>query len=282
MAEVQCPYLDVKDPSKVCDYKGIIELFNHHVLLWHTKTEAKKEVKQPRKTKRMETKPPKFMEKETREEFRRKQSEFLAYSKSDLLEGDEISDNLYLACDTPLKRRLLASSKIKGAIEKTETEVILSEMERICLPKLTMVVERQHFCRLEQEEDETINCFEDRVRSKARQCGFFKCKCEPYCKKCDYNREEDEIMTQLLCNMRDKDLQKELWRKEEAFNTLEKVLGAIRASEAATKNQTAAASQASGSAPSGSRNAQSKMKCFNGDKFRHGARNCPRRRYITL
>ena len=41
MAEVQCPYLDVKDPSKVCDYKGIIVLFNHHVLLWHTKTEAK-------------------------------------------------------------------------------------------------------------------------------------------------------------------------------------------------------------------------------------------------
>ena len=36
--------------------------------------------------------------------------------------------------------------------------------------------------------------------------------------------------------MRDKDLQRELWRKSTDFDTLEKVLGAIRASEAAAEN----------------------------------------------
>ena len=43
------------------------------------------------------------------------------------MEGDEIADNLYLACETPLKRRLLASSKInKESFKKTDSEVIIS------------------------------------------------------------------------------------------------------------------------------------------------------------
>ena len=44
--------------------------------------------------------------------------------------------------------------------------------------------------------------------------------------------------------MRDKDLQRELWRKSDEFNTLEKVLNVIRASEAAAQNQSAEAGQA--------------------------------------
>ena len=60
MAEVTCPYPDVKDPSKICDFKGIIEMFNHHVKGWHTKKEDVKEVKKDvKKNKRMEVKPPK-------------------------------------------------------------------------------------------------------------------------------------------------------------------------------------------------------------------------------
>ena len=79
--------------------------------------------------------------------------------------------------------------------------------------------------------------------------------------KCSFSREEDEILTLILCNMTDKDLHRKLWRKSEAFDTLDKVLGAIRASEPASENQTAAASHAaSGSAPVSN---QSKMKCFN-------------------
>ena len=52
--------------------------------------------KDVRKNKRMEVKPPKFLEKETREEFRRKQAEFKSYSERALLEGKEIADDLYL------------------------------------------------------------------------------------------------------------------------------------------------------------------------------------------
>ena len=48
-------------------------------------------------------------------------------------------------------------------------------------------------------------------------------------------REEDKIMIQILCNMKDKELQKELWRKADTIKTLDEVLGAIRASEAATE-----------------------------------------------
>ena len=78
--------------------------------------------------------------------------------------------------------------------------------------------------------------------------------------KCGFSREEDEILIQILCNVKDKELQKELWTKEETVKTLNEVLGAIRASEAAAENHSAMASQASGF---------SKMKFYNCDKFRH-------------
>ena len=95
--------------------------------------------------------------------------------------------------------------------------------------------------------------------------------------KCGFSREEDEILTQILCKMKDKELQKELWRKSEEYNTLDKVLGAIRASEAAAENQMAAASQAaSGSVSSGSN--VSKRKCYSCDKPGHEAKNCPSRK----
>ena len=72
MAEVTCPYPDVKDPTKICDYKGVLEMFNHHIKGWHTKKEDVKEAKKDvRKNKRMEAKPPKFLEREMREKFRR-------------------------------------------------------------------------------------------------------------------------------------------------------------------------------------------------------------------
>ena len=45
--------------------------------------------------------------------------------------------------------------------------------------------------------------------------------------------------------MKDKDLKRELWRKEDPITTLDKVLGAISASEAAIDNQSAMAGQAS-------------------------------------
>ena len=61
--------------------------------------------------------------------------------------------------------------------------------------------------------------------------------------------------------------------KREAFVTQEKVRGAIRASKAASENQTAAASHAASESAPGLK--QLKMKCFNCNKFGHGATNCP-------
>ena len=145
-----------------------------HKIAVHTKKEEVKETKKKgRKNKRAEAKPPKFLEREMREEFRRKQAEFKSYSERTSLEGEKIADDLYLACEMPLKRRLLASSKINNeSFKKTDPEVIISEMERICLPKLNVIVDRQQFKRLEQDKNESINSFESRVRFKAILCGY--------------------------------------------------------------------------------------------------------------
>ena len=59
-----------------------MELFNHHVKGWHAKKEEAKEVKKEvRRNKRAEVKPLKFLEREMREEFRRKHAEFQTYSE---------------------------------------------------------------------------------------------------------------------------------------------------------------------------------------------------------
>ena len=88
-------------------------------------------------------------------------------------------------------------------MKKTDPKVLLAKMERMCLPKLKIIVEREQFKRLEQDEEESINDFESRVRSKAYLCEFNRCKSS--CKKtciahtdCGFSREEDEIVTQIL------------------------------------------------------------------------------------
>ena len=70
---------------------------------------------------------------------------------------------------------------------------------------------RQKFKRLEQEENEDINSFESSMRVKSMLCSYNRCSCNDRCyiMKCGFNREEDEILTLILCNMRDKDLKKE-------------------------------------------------------------------------
>ena len=97
------------------DLDQALKLMEMHERAVHQKKEEAKETKkEARKNKRAEAKPPKFLERETREEFRRKQAEFKSYSERTSLEGEEIADDLYLACETPLKERLLASSKINS------------------------------------------------------------------------------------------------------------------------------------------------------------------------
>ena len=131
------------------------------------KEEVKKEKKPERIGERAKVKPPRFLEKETREEFNRKHSEFQSYFKRTTLQGEEVANDLNLSCETPLKRKLRASHLVdKDSVKKTSLKVLFTKMERICLPKVNVIDEREQFKHLEQEEEESINDFEIRVRCK--------------------------------------------------------------------------------------------------------------------
>ena len=43
----------------------------------------------------------------------------------------------------------------------------MDEIEKLCLPRVNIIVEREQFHKLEQGKDESINNFESRVRAKA-------------------------------------------------------------------------------------------------------------------
>ena len=49
---------------------------------------------------------------------------------------------------------------------------MMDEIERLCLPRLNVIVERDQFRQLEQGEDKSIKDFESRVRAKAQMCDF--------------------------------------------------------------------------------------------------------------
>ena len=261
---------------------GLMELHERAVHGYGRKKEEKegerKEKKEEekldkqRQEKRAIAKIPKFEEAETREEFKRKTDEFQTYATRTKLKEEEIAEDLYSAMSTPLKRRMLASSKIKPKWKETNPTVILEEMERVCLPPINLVVERQQFKRLKQEEEEDINNFEARIRAKSAMCGFNRCKCKKNCyiTACGSNHEEDEIFDLIVGNMRDKDLQREIWRKGAEFDTLEKVLNGIRASEGAILHQSVEETSQTVWQQSG----KSKVKCHNCDKIGHIAKNC--------
>ena len=84
----------------------------------------------------------------------RKNQEFDTYSSRAKLRPEEISEDLFYACETPLKRKLRASSVInRKDLRKTDPKALLAEIERICTPKTNRLVEREQFKRLEQGED---------------------------------------------------------------------------------------------------------------------------------
>ena len=58
----------------------------------------------------------------------------------------------------------------------TKPETMMNEIKRLCLPKENVIMEREQLKKLEQEENEKINEFESRVRSKARLCDFSICE----------------------------------------------------------------------------------------------------------
>ena len=74
--------------------------------------------------------------------------------------GEKLSDDLYRTCETPLKKKLIASNLTKVVPKQTKSEIIIQEIERLCTLKVNTIMERKHFQRLEQGEDEGINNFE--------------------------------------------------------------------------------------------------------------------------
>ena len=68
------------------------------------KVQIKDEVKSDtKKAKRIKSKAVKFCKNQSREEFRRKRGEFQIYQERTNIKGEDIADNLYRCCETPLK-----------------------------------------------------------------------------------------------------------------------------------------------------------------------------------
>ena len=70
--------------------------------------------------------------------------------KRTALESEEQAEDLYEAMSTTLRRRILASPAVDKVWRKTDPKVIITEMEKICLPPINLVVERQEFHRMVQ------------------------------------------------------------------------------------------------------------------------------------
>ena len=123
-----------------------------------------------KKTERQKIKPPVFKEVEIRDDYDRKKQDFGTYSNRAKLTPEEKSEDLYYACETPLRKRLRASGVLNtDDVGKTEFKALYAEIERICAPRLNRHIEREEFKRLTQGEEESITAFESRVRIKATQ-----------------------------------------------------------------------------------------------------------------
>merc|ERR1712239_34210 len=224
-----------------------------------------------KKTERAKIKPPTFRESEVREDYERKRQDFEIYSKWAKLTSTEKSEDLYLACDTPLRKKVRASGILKEELGETEFAALSAEMERLCAPRGNRHVERDEFKNLTQGDEELITAFESRLRLKAKQCDFYACgdNCKELCMmklECGYDINQDEIITQLVTGMRDKDLQRQLWAENKHLQDLPTILAKIKSHEVADSRQAASNSE-SGSFVI-------KLKCHKCGKVGHAQRNC--------
>ena len=67
---------------------------------------------------------------------------FESYKVRCIIICEEVANNLYSFCETPLKRKLITSSKVAEDIKSTDPEVMKKEIERLCMPKVNFIVER--------------------------------------------------------------------------------------------------------------------------------------------
>ena len=161
MAEqLKCPYKNTVNATKPCEYVTT----NIKMLLMHKRGDhnspkkvtniikeviekkVKDEVRHDtKKSKKFERKPVKFCEGESREEFRRKKAEFKSYQERTDIKGEDIADDLYRSCEMPLKRKLVTLSLICENVKQTDPTVMMDKIERLCLPRVNKIMERDQF-----------------------------------------------------------------------------------------------------------------------------------------
>ena len=61
----------------------------------------------------------------------RKKEEFKAYIDRTKTEGDEVSDDMYRTCKTSLKKKLIASNKVRKIPKMTKPEVLMQEVQKV-------------------------------------------------------------------------------------------------------------------------------------------------------
>ena len=107
-----------------------IKLVEMHKLECDAALQMQKQQPAKPHAKRAEAKLPRFGDRENREDFVRKKAEFEMY-KTRACEGDEAGAaiDLYQACETPLKKKLMSSAKIRNNPAGVGCKVLLEEME---------------------------------------------------------------------------------------------------------------------------------------------------------
>ena len=218
------------------DMPMAIELAKLHAKKHEQKTETEDRASGvSRFARRAEFKLPIILEKESREDFERKMVEVDMYKARTGLKDEEATFDLYNSCETPLKRKLMNSAKLEGKPHSAGFRQLFSEIQRLATSGQNKAIDVFEFRGLQQEEEELIADYESRLNAKARHCDFKNCAC---CDgRCGSNRREEETRTQIICGMRDQELQRTFLEKHEQFVTLESVLTAVRAKEMAVTQQ---------------------------------------------
>ena len=175
LTSISCEYEECEYKMIEMDSATAVSLLGIHERARHT---VKVEVEPTsRKGKRMESKPPVFTDIETKDEFQRKKAEFSSYVERTGITGIEVSDDLYRSCETSLKRKLIASSKVKDPPKDTDRDILMNEIKRLSTPKVNKVIEHLQLKNIKQEEDENITDFESRIRVKIAGCEYQTCMC---------------------------------------------------------------------------------------------------------
>ena len=114
-------YPEKIDPNKMCNRVAWMEvMLGYHINANHCYPPKREEAPpNSKRVKRMESKPPTCRENKTWDDFMCKQKEFTVYQKMAEITRDDVVDNMYRACNTPLRRKFVASNKIKSMVSQT-------------------------------------------------------------------------------------------------------------------------------------------------------------------